>query len=281
MFYICCDRMKILVVLLSLNISYGYSQVDTLFFDKNWKACKKENAAFYRTNLEKGNLFEVNDFYMNNVLQMKGQSSYKDSLFRQGDFYYYNVSGNLIETVTYIDNLRHGKSIQYFDNGKIKRITNFTNGDFNGETIYYNSKGILIGKGLSKDNYWYGKWEKYNDDGSFLTYLFYDDKFTFDEIGVKVSTPNTIWLFFDKVENETTIKYLCRPTNHKYEALAKFSEAPDVHIIVPKKPVRETNLEEPRLDYTFKIYDTSINIDNVEIVKHVPVNDKLDRKSVV
>jgi antitoxin component YwqK of YwqJK toxin-antitoxin module len=130
---------------------------------------------------------------------MEGQSSAKDSIFKQGDFKYYNEKGTLIEQTSFINNVREGKSTQFFDDGKPKRITNFENGIFNGETSYYNSKGILIGKGLSKDNYWYGKWEKYNDDGSFLTHLFYDDNFVFNEINLKTSTPNHIWVYFDKV----------------------------------------------------------------------------------
>jgi antitoxin component YwqK of YwqJK toxin-antitoxin module len=211
--------MKIITTLflIALTASNCHSQ-DTTFFNSDWKPCKKDTASFYRVVSENGSLFKISDFYITNIIQMQGQSSVKDSLFKQGDFYYYNNKGVLIENSSFINNIKEGKSTQYFENGKPKRITNFKNGSFNGETFYYNSKGILIGKGFAKDNYWYGKWEKYNDDGSFLTNLFYDDKFIFKELNLKTSTPHHIWLYFDKVENDSLIKYLCRPTNSKSDA---------------------------------------------------------------
>ena len=267
--------MKIITTLflIAISISFCYSQ-DTTYFNSDWKICKKDRASFYRVISQKENLFQVSDFYITTVLQMQGQSSVKDSIFKQGDFYYYNEKGNLIELTTFVDNIKQGKSTQYFENGKPKRITNFTNGDFNGETMYYNSNGILIGKGLAKDNYWYGKWEKYNDDGSFFTNLFYDDKFIFKEIGLKVSTPNHIWVYFDKVENDTLIKYLCRPTNSKSNALFKFSGAPDVNIVMPKNNQKDISNGRSQFDYKYNINDSSLFIKNVEVVEHVPIKDQ-------
>ena len=250
---------------------FGYCQ-DTTFFDNNWKVCDKRNAAFYRVVVPNEGLFGFRNYYINNVLQMSGQSTLKDSLVKQGEFDYYNEKGDLIESAKFLNNVKQGKSMQFFDNGKIKRVTNFVNGDFNGETIYYNSNGVLIGRGQAKDNYWYGKWEKYNDDGTFLTYLYYDDNYAFSEIGVKASTPNYIWIYFDKKEDDSLITYLCRPVNDKINALNKYSEAPDINIFIPKEEIKYKH-HSSQFDYKFTINDTSLIIKNVKMDQYVARNN--------
>jgi hypothetical protein len=252
---------------------YSHSQ-DTLYFNSSWAKCEKQNADYYRVIKPKDGIYEIQDFYRSNILQMRGYSSFKDSLFKQGEFNYYNEKGMLTEVVLFIDNVKNGKSSQYFDNGKTKRITNFVNGNFNGETIYFNLNGIIIGKGQAKDNYWFGKWEKFNDDGSFMTYLFYDDKFEFNEIGIKTFTPNNIWVYFDKIETDTSVRYFCRPVNSKNNAIAKFTEAPDVTVIIPKGKSNDFKiLSEGSFDYKFNVKDTGIKIENVELVKHIPIKN--------
>ena len=145
--------MKIITTLLlfATSVSYCYSQ-DTTYFDSDWKLCKKDMASFYRIILQYGSLFQVSDYYISNVLQMQGKSSVKDSIFKQGNFNYYNEKGILIEQTSFVNNIKEGKSTQFFENGKPKRITNFKCGIFNGETVYYNSNGIIIGKGLANNN---------------------------------------------------------------------------------------------------------------------------------
>jgi len=267
--------MKYFFSILSFVITHLSFSQTTTYYDANWKACEKKNAAFYRVVSPSKNLFEVKDYYINNTLQMSGYSSKKDSLVHQGKFNFYNEKGILIETTQFADDVKQGKSVSYFDNGQIKRTTNYVNGAFNGETIYYNSNGIMIGKGLAKDNYWYGKWEKYNDDGSFMTNLYYDDHYNFKEIGVTASTPNHIWIYFDKTEEDSLITYLCRPVNSKQKATDKFSEAPDVQIFIPKTKKETTN--STQFDYKFTINDPSLKIIKVKMNKNVESNNNLYR----
>ncbi|WET03442.1 hypothetical protein [Flavobacterium sp. YJ01] len=268
--------MKFLFSILSFVIAHLSFSQTTTFYDTNWKVCEKKNAAFYRVVSPSANLFEVKDYYINNTLQMAGYSTKKDSLIKQGKFNFYNDKGILIETTQFVDNIKQGKSFLYFDNGQIKRATNFVNDAFNGETIYYNSNGIMIGKGLAKDNYWYGKWEKYNDDGSFMTNIYYDDKYSFDEISVKASTPNHIWIYFDKTKEDSLITYLCRPVNNKQDASNKFSEAPDVQIFIPNTKKEPTNTSS-QFDYKFSINDPSLKITKVKMDKNVEGNNGLYR----
>ncbi|MBZ4034790.1 hypothetical protein K6T82_08430 [Flavobacterium sp. 17A] len=268
--------MKFFFSVLSFVIAHLSFSQTTTFYDADWKVCEKKNAAFYRVVSPSANLFEVKDYYINNTLQMTGYSTKKDSLVRQGKFNFYNEKGILIETTPFVNNIKQGKSFSYFDNGQIRRATNYVNDAFNGETSYYNAKGILIGKGLAKDNYWYGKWKKYNDDGSFMTNIYYDDKYTFDEINVKASTPNHIWIYFDKTEEDSLITYLCRPVNDKQNAINKFSEAPDVEIYIPKEK-KEPNPTSTQFDYKFSINDPALKITKVKMDKNVESNNNLYR----
>lgn len=267
--------MKFLFSILFFVIAHLSFSQNTTYYDINWKVCEKKNAAFYRVVLPSENLFEVKDYYINNTLQMTGLSTKKDSLVKQGKFSFYNEKGILIEATQFVDNIKQGKSTTFFDNGQIRRITNFVDDAFNGETIYYNSKGIMIGKGQAKDNYWYGKWEKYNDDGS-ITYLYYDDKHNFEEIGVKASTPKHIWAYFDKKEDDSLITYLCRPVNDKQKALNKFSESPDIQIFIPKVK-KESNIDLSQFDYKFSINDASLKINKIKMNKNIESNNSLYR----
>jgi hypothetical protein len=264
--------MKIILFVFFIALTQLLYGQDTIFYDNDWKVAKKTNASFYRIVLASQGAFVVKDYYINNVLQMTGQSSLRDSLVMQGEFNYYNEKGSLVETTNFLNNVKQGKSISYFDNGQLKRVTHFVNGDFNGETIYYTSNGVMIGKGEAKDNYWYGKWESYKGDGSFSHYLYYDEKYIFNDIRVNVSTPSHIWIYFDKKEEDSLITYLCRPVNDKINALNKYTDAPDVNIFIPK---HKTGLNQPssQFDYMFSIKDTSLQIGRVKMREHVSLNN--------
>lgn len=200
--------MKLKSTFLFLILSLSYSgQIDTVFFDKNWKPCQKKSAKYYRTINIVGSKYLVTDFYINNVIQMKTFSSRKDTLIKDGNCTFYNELGLLTDQGDYINNTETGiwtfnkysknggkycsgfylnglldsTLTYYYPSGKIKSISRFKNDTLNGLLIKYRKDGSTS----STANYLNGKL-----NGWYIEYFVNGNKHYEEEYKIGKSTGN-------------------------------------------------------------------------------------------
>ena len=130
----------VLLLLLLLAASKLCAQKDTLYFNSKWNQTDKNNAAFFRlVPLEKeGDLYKVEDYYINGNLQMQG--------------YWYNLENETL----------HGKVTWYFEDGTKSIESEYKNGVLEGANTIYKEGGQVSSKGTYKNN------EPYS--GSFIVY---------------------------------------------------------------------------------------------------------------
>ncbi len=119
------------IILLLIFASHSSCQSDTTFFDKEFKVCKRSQAAYYRLIYSQGNNLLVKDMYISNrPLTIVTCSSVKPKLIYEGKYiHYYNESGLTFVEGNYHDNEEYGRWM-YVKDGK--------------DTTYYN-RGITIG----------------------------------------------------------------------------------------------------------------------------------------
>ncbi|MBA2611441.1 MAG: hypothetical protein H0U95_05690 [Bacteroidetes bacterium] len=109
----------ILIYLLSLySLAIGQDG-DTLYFDKKWAVCKKQEAKYYRLIQQVDGAYIIQDFYKNDVLQMRVTATSIIPQIFEGQCFYYQSNGNL-------------KASGMYNKGKPVGIWN-----------YYNSNGYL------------------------------------------------------------------------------------------------------------------------------------------
>ena len=77
-----------------------------------------------------------------------------------------NRNGDIIARMTFKDNLIEGKRTDYYLNGKISRIDNYSKGKKNGETLIYDEVGNLLKRIQYKDDNLDGKLTEYYSNGN-------------------------------------------------------------------------------------------------------------------
>lgn len=293
---------KTLLLLFLLLPKLSLSQ-NLIYINSSGKTCIKNEAVFYRTITPFKKLYKFENYYISGKIQMVGFSVTKDSLFKVGKFTYLKEDGtndtivnyknniengeyklfypaNAIKEIgTYKNGLLTGENFQYFENGKIKRISYFKKGKYNGKMIYFNKNGIKIGEGQAKEDTWIGKWEKYDDNGVFLTNLFYSDRFKFKEGRLKIETPNHIWMYYPREEEDSNYNYFCRLTNIKNTPKIYLNDSPEIYITIPKQgenfSINNLKIDDKdKYDYILNIKDSKINIYNTFLTKSNSDNNK-------
>ena len=148
----------------------GFSQNDTLFFDKNWKPCKKIKAEYYRIIRPDSSGFIVKDYYVTNQIQMTAVCSKadKDTIIYNGHCAYYNKLGFITSQGIYTNNLKTGfwTFSNYTDKGE-KYNSGFMKNELLDSifTDYYPS-GNIYSTSSFKDDTLNGIKISFRDDGS-------------------------------------------------------------------------------------------------------------------
>jgi hypothetical protein len=84
---------KLIFILSLLTSAISFAQ-DTLYFDADWKLCKKGKASFYRIPEKQNGGYMINDYYLNtNILQMHVFSKTKEPTVKEGKCTYYYPDG--------------------------------------------------------------------------------------------------------------------------------------------------------------------------------------------
>lgn len=293
---------KTLLILFFLIPTFSYTQ-DTIYFNSAWKTCIKNEASFYRVITPFKKHYKFEDYYLSGKMQMEGFSITKDSLFKTGKFTYLNEDGTIDKITNFKNNvengeyklfyrgniikeigtrkngLRVGKNTQYFENGVIERISHLKSGKYNGKVIYFNEKGIMVSNGQNKDDVWFGKWEEYEDDGTFRTNLYYLDYFKIKESRITINTPNNIWTYFPRENNEHNYTYFCRNSYDRTKARTYLENPPEIYIVVPKESENSSlnNIKienKDKYEYSLSILDSNIKISDIFLTKTNSKNDK-------
>lgn len=114
--------MKFLVYIflfLFAEVSFAQKdQVDTTWFDSDWKEISKKYASFYRTVKKSGTAFQVSDYYLNGNLQMVAEANQLSPLVKNGTCTYYNKNQTKSSSGIYKNGKQLGAWIYYFDNQK-------------------------------------------------------------------------------------------------------------------------------------------------------------------
>ncbi|MEP2281163.1 hypothetical protein [Maribacter sp.] len=112
-----------------LNVQTIFSQNDTIFYDAKWKVVSKEEASFFRPKVEKiGNLYKVEDYYINGNIQMRGTSSSNQKDVWEGVVSWYDENGKIYQQGTYANNRLNGEYISYEGDKRI--VGQYKDGSF-------------------------------------------------------------------------------------------------------------------------------------------------------
>ncbi len=130
-------------LLLLVSISFAQNaKIDTVYFTEDWNETTKAQAEFYRLIKRESNLYLVQDYYKNKVLQMDGSFTSLHPELYEGYFKYFNEKGILIKEGEYRKNVEEGEWKLYYDNGRLMRVENYLHGNLEGnlKSYYPNTK---------------------------------------------------------------------------------------------------------------------------------------------
>jgi protein TonB len=124
------------------HICIAQNNVDTVYFSEDWNETTKANAAFYRLIKKENNLYVVQDYYKNKVLQMEGSFTSLHPELYEGYFKYYNEKSVLIKEGEFKKNVEEGEWKLYYDKGKLMRVEHYLHGNLEGnlKSYYPNEK---------------------------------------------------------------------------------------------------------------------------------------------
>jgi len=139
---------KILLIFFLLGSSFaatGQMLLDTVYFDRHWKQCKKDSALYYRqvfADMGKKVQFIVKDFFMSGKVQMEGTYKAINPDIKNGHFVYYFPNGRKSSETYYLENQPAGEYSEWYSNGNRKSLTTINGGLMDGEYKTWSEKGI-------------------------------------------------------------------------------------------------------------------------------------------
>ena len=155
----------------SLNI--GVEAPINYFIDGYGYKVPKEEAKFIRkANKEEDKTWKIQDYYLDEKLQMVGH--YKTYSLREkiGEFIFYYSDGTIKNRGNYEDGKKDGIWYEYYEDGKLKAIFEYSKGKYNGHVKTFWENDSL----KRQDLYENGKFisgECYNSTGEIIEYYKY------------------------------------------------------------------------------------------------------------
>lgn len=117
---------------------------DTIFYNKAWQVCSKDNASYIRIIKPIMNQFAVNDYYYPSMkIQMKGIYSdiNHDKELENGTFQYFSDSGYKTSEGDFYEGKKEGKWNYFFENGSVWYTKTFNYDKQDGECITFYPNG--------------------------------------------------------------------------------------------------------------------------------------------
>ena len=135
---------SLIAILFILNV---HSQkLKTYYIKFNGEKSSKLYGQYKRTIQNEGDIWVVNDYYLNDSLFRSGKYMDKKLLQKTGVFNDYYPNGKLSRTVTYKDNKKHGNQINYWITGEISKSAIFEMGEITGKWTWYKEDGSIKNK---------------------------------------------------------------------------------------------------------------------------------------
>lgn len=106
-----------------LCISQSSSIDRKIFLDSSWNETTSENYKYYRIIKDyysDKELYVINDYYKNGVLQMEGTSRTKEGESKMGEFIFYYENGNKKSVSNFVKGRPNGKESEWYENGNKK-----------------------------------------------------------------------------------------------------------------------------------------------------------------
>ena len=221
--------MKKVLVIPFLFLAFNLFSQDTTYYGSDWKETEKANAEFYRALTKVDSLWKIEDFYIDNRLQMTGFLNEPIHTARHGEFKWYNEKGNLIQTGKYTNGKKDGELVFYFDNGEVEIVENYQNGIYHGPLRSYYPNGQFASKGEFVNGvlhgvieYWFengqlkshseydngkkvGEWKYYDESGKVTYNFLYQPKYEIIENKLAFEVPNEEWFRNKLVDNKKFI----------------------------------------------------------------------------
>ena len=129
------------------------TEIDTLFYDKDWKGVESSHfASYYRiynSDTISGLRKKYRDFYITGELQAEGSylsiDKFDDSksVF-DGEYVYYYKSGAIELKGNYVNGVEQGEHIRYIDDGNISQRMNMLDGKLHGLYTEFTNDGLCI-----------------------------------------------------------------------------------------------------------------------------------------
>ncbi len=166
--------MKYIITILGLFIGLIAFGQDTIYYNKDWKRCTKENAEYFRVislDADGVPIGKVKDYYITGELQWEGYLSYCDKYDNSKDscdgycvWYYKN--GNKVRESNFSNNILIGTTTFWHEDGRIVSEQFFSNSELSKTTLYYyyendNLQAVINEKDGEKD----GVCSYYNEYG--------------------------------------------------------------------------------------------------------------------
>jgi antitoxin component YwqK of YwqJK toxin-antitoxin module/peroxiredoxin len=160
----------------NLDVAKAYKLADQLkrnlinaekiYFDKDWFPVPDAEGMYYRQLKRNGdNDWEVNDYFKNGQLQMRGKAVIPYPLVRTGKYSYFYQNGKLQSESFYNNNQLSGKAMGWYENGNEQYEYNYVNGLYDGKWILYHDNGKTANTGLYVNGKATGTWYHYYPSG--------------------------------------------------------------------------------------------------------------------
>lgn len=137
--------------------------------------------------------------------QLAAEGKYVDAK-RDSTWTFYDIDGNVVSREEYRKNLKHGKSVTYFENGKPAEVTHYEEGEKQGEWKQFYESGKPKAKGTYKNDKLQGEVTYFNLEGKprikghYHKGLMHGDWFYFDESRDIEKTE--VWKYGKKISSD-------------------------------------------------------------------------------
>lgn len=153
------------------------SKTQTIYYNANWELCDKANAEYYRIAEQdidgklKGG---VKDYYITGELQYEGSFSYADKYdntkdIKEGKTVWYYKNGKTQQEGFYKNNTLNGKFTKYFKSGNKLSEEYYENDKSNGKYSSWYQNGELYAQGEYLNDQMNGEWEYYYENNGVLS----------------------------------------------------------------------------------------------------------------
>lgn len=191
--------------------SYGVtSEVDTIYYDKNWNTVSNHHFADYYMIVEKndveGSPKRFRGFYITGELQSEGVVTHVDennatkSSMGDGEYRVYYKNGHTQEIIHIKNGLPNGEYLHYYENGDIQRKGLLVNGKMEGIATEINEEGLCFQKEFKDGQPINDYFIVTNQDGLFSRIRTSDNSHLYTSPSVKdmktTTTDGDVWHYY-------------------------------------------------------------------------------------